>query len=90
MTDAMKGAIKTVSLLAAGFVAGGLVCSNEEDTDEGGPDGLVIQESPDKGTVSEGPSADSCGGTPVPEAAGEGDHGPTEEGVGDEADRGGD
>ena len=87
----MKGTLKSIALVAAGFVAGGLVCSStDEDEDEGGPPGLVIQEPTSKVAVPEDPSADSSGGAPIPEASGEGIDGPREEEVGNGDDRGSD
>ena len=87
----MKGTLKSIALVAAGFVAGGLVCSNTDtDEDEGGPHGLVIQEPKSEGAVSEDPGADNSGGTPIPEASGEGLDGPTEKEMGDGDDRGSD
>lgn len=81
----MKGTLKSIALVAAGFVAGGLVCSStSEDEEEGGPDGIeVVSESQDAGTVSEDPEPGGGGPSPVPEAAGEGIDGGPKEGVGD-------
>ena len=81
----MKGTLKSIALVAAGFVAGGLVCSStSEDEDEGGPDGIeVVSESQDAGAVSEDTEPSSGGPSPIPETTGEGVDGGPEAPVGD-------
>ena len=81
----MKGTLKSVALVAAGFIAGGLVCSTDTDTeDEESPDGIeVVEESKDEGSVSEDPAPGSGGTEAIPEAAGEGVDGAPEAPVGD-------
>jgi len=80
----MKGTLKSIALVAAGFIAGGLVCSSTDTDDEESPDGIeVVTESEDKGPVSEDPEPSSGGTDPIPEAAGEGVDGAPEASVGD-------